>query len=205
MQYPFAAICIILSITPAVDCSTCLQCHQANSDVCEDKSIDCGEDSDCMTLSEYFKLGTKEFHSIYKDCAKHLPCNTQLYASDGQGDYIISQLKCCTGDDCNSNYFEMPELSEPEFSGRLCPRCFVEGSVKECTSDYTMMCREKGDQCLTYFGTVETPDGAITNYSVKGCMSSMGCNFGFSALVGVTERSCKNFTCSAPKDYQEEN
>ncbi|MEE6481821.1 hypothetical protein FKM82_013006 [Ascaphus truei] len=172
----------------------CHHCHERNSTTCATESKDCGGESRCIVISEYYESCGKIYNSIYKGCAKELPCDQMMSTSDDAGEHVRMNYKCCTGDDCNTDNYEIPpDSGEP--SGVICPSCYELDTREECVTKRDMVCKGDEMKCKNYIGIIKKPDAEELQFSVKGCASSLACTMGFSAMIGVEEISSINYEC----------
>ncbi|XP_075462521.1 urokinase plasminogen activator surface receptor-like [Ascaphus truei] len=174
--------------------SSCLKCLKRNGDTCEGESVSCNGESQCMVISEHANIGGKVFRSIAKGCAEEIPCDSSSYVNN-QRLFIRENVKCCSGDNCNTNNYHMPpDNGKP--SGKVCPDCFKGNSLEECISDQTRVCKHKEDKCVSTVGQFIDPDGAKVQFSHKGCMSPSICKHGFDLLIGIQEISSSGLHCT---------
>ncbi|KAM4652629.1 uncharacterized protein O3C94_014894 [Discoglossus pictus] len=187
-----AILYLISALIATVEGCSCLYGHARNSDTSEEKSLESIIDSKCIVISEQLYAYGQQFHSIYKSHAGTLPCNTTLYGYTEDAHLIIN-FQCCSGDDCNTNNYEMPP-DDHEPRGKSCPSC-IGNTLEECVSKKEIVCKNPEDKCMTYIGSVINPDGCETNYSVKGCASPLACTLGFAGMIGAHQKSCPLFKC----------
>ncbi|XP_075462524.1 phospholipase A2 inhibitor NAI-like [Ascaphus truei] len=184
MMYFTVSLCVLYALIATAHGGSCLHCHQMNNETCKEESIDCQEDCKCVVISELQEIHGVIYHSLYKGCARNLPCNAMLHTSS-ESAYLRVNIKCCSGNDCNTNNYEMPPYrGEP--NGKMCPSCFNEG-LMECISDKEMMCKGNEDKCVEYIGRVRMIDGVEKEMTIKGCTTSFTCEVGYGVMVGVQE------------------
>ncbi|KAM4650606.1 phospholipase A2 inhibitor LNF1-like [Discoglossus pictus] len=196
MKYFILTSCIIFVMIATACGMTCLTCLKRNSDTCDEKPADYKDANTCMVISEYYNVRNDHYHTVYKGGNINLPCDAYLYVSNRHGASLHSFIKCCNGDNCNTDNFEMPPLSDSiKPSGKMCPSCFSDG-LQECITDDMCMCKGEEDKCFEYIGRVRDPGGKEAEYTFKGCMSSLACVFGFNAMIGVDELERVHFKCT---------
>ncbi|XP_069804794.1 phospholipase A2 inhibitor and Ly6/PLAUR domain-containing protein-like [Dendropsophus ebraccatus] len=172
----------------------CLECLEANGETCEGVSVQCPNSTECMVVSQLFRIRDTVYHSIKKGCNPWILCNKPLYVSNFNTKEKRIYVQCCTEDDCNTDGYQMPPL-KTEHSGVECPTCFEKG-LKECTSENTVKCVYEEDKCFNYIGKFIDPGNQVEEESFKGCISPMGCILKFDALIGVQEIKTDTFECS---------
>ncbi|XP_069804899.1 phospholipase A2 inhibitor gamma subunit B-like [Dendropsophus ebraccatus] len=104
-----------------------------------------------------------------------------------------THVQCCSGDDCNTDDYQMPPQPE-ERNGKTCTSCFGEG-MKECESDRKVTCLNKEDKCVDFFGRFKDPDQIIQEHNFKGCISPVACTLKFEGLIGLEEIQTDRFDC----------
>ncbi|KAM5132534.1 phospholipase A2 inhibitor gamma subunit B-like [Mantella aurantiaca] len=203
----FSNILLFLFMQPIVPAynSVCYSCIGSNSKTCELKEEVCPEDCSCMTISEEFAYNGTRYYSINKRCAMNLPCNKYMYAFADTEAYIKMYLKCCEGDRCNSDDYDMPV--ETKEKGIQCPSCHKYGTLDGCNATKLMVCLGEDDMCIKFRATVFRPDGLLYNVSAQGCSSRESCIYDFSEAAAtfvthVVENTCYRPTIPLSQDYQ---
>ncbi|KAM4652820.1 phospholipase A2 inhibitor CgMIP-I-like [Discoglossus pictus] len=172
----------------------CQTAYCRNSKSCEESVQECGGDSKCFTLSEHFEVEGQIYPTLYKNCCSpHMPCDDQASCFSDQSKVRIT-VDCCDGDNCNNGQYKIADQDENSNSV-ICKSCFKKGSLDECISDQMQACKGPENLCYEYIGTLEIPDGQLANYSVKGCISPLGCQYSFSLIPGVIEKQRVKFVC----------
>ncbi|XP_056399077.1 phospholipase A2 inhibitor and Ly6/PLAUR domain-containing protein-like [Hyla sarda] len=172
----------------------CLQCMEANSYTCDGVSVQCPNSTECMVISQLYRIDDTEYHSIKKGCNPGYPCNKVQYVSNFENNDKIVNVQCCTGNNCNNGDYHVDPL-EKEHRGRICPACF-ERSMKECYSNHTIQCLKEEDKCINYIGRIIDPGNNMEDHSFKGCLSPLACVFGFETLIAVQEIHTVLLECS---------
>ncbi|KAM4014846.1 phospholipase A2 inhibitor 1-like [Anomaloglossus baeobatrachus] len=180
----------LISIAAALKC---YHGRKRNSDTCEQEAIECPKGDRCITISEEY-CNHKTIRSIYKGCSGNIPCDEKPYGKANNYVYLMVSTKCCDTDYCNNQSFEMPKDDEP--NGVVCPSCYEPNTVKECIPQNEMMCRGQDDNCVTFSGQFLEPDGFVACYSLKGCMSALGCKMDLSQLIGAQLLNQTIFKCT---------
>ncbi|XP_069057390.1 phospholipase A2 inhibitor and Ly6/PLAUR domain-containing protein-like [Pleurodeles waltl] len=75
---------------------------------------------------------------------------------------------------------KLEELEVPPinltYNGYECPDCFIEGSVKECTTDKVIKCVGRQTECMNVRGKADWSGLDVRSYSVKGCSTPGACS-----------------------------
>ncbi|KAG8549211.1 hypothetical protein GDO81_022187 [Engystomops pustulosus] len=174
----------------------CYSCRAKNNVTCEPEIVNCTEGDRCVTISEYWKY-YKIYRSVSKGCAEGLPCGVIPHGGVNCNISLRYNIQCCDTDLCNAKSYEMPDLGEPR--GRLCPSCHKDDTIDGCEAKKMVRCQEEGDKCLRFSGTVKHPDGYVTTYSVRGCVSPMECELNLKRLVGIEVIQQSKYECTDPK------
>ncbi|XP_053307434.1 phospholipase A2 inhibitor gamma subunit B-like [Spea bombifrons] len=152
-----------------------------------------------MAISENYTVENLSFPSKLMGCAEEELCNKIIkFNTDHEMD-IHAYAKCCKGNLCNEN---IPYSFPPKckLNGKYCESCFAKNTKGECVSSKKIECRGNQHKCHSYAGTVERPDLSVMDYSVKGCMSDLGCIMKFGSLIGVKQLEERVFKCSEALD-----
>ncbi|XP_069802891.1 phospholipase A2 inhibitor and Ly6/PLAUR domain-containing protein-like [Dendropsophus ebraccatus] len=163
----------------------CISCVAENSTVCQESEMEC-IGSRCMTASQHYKNGDKEFMSIYKGCDNETLCGVSGSVTEDPDVKIRACAACCSGDFCNNENFQRPEEDSTP-NGVKCPSAYCAGTTDECESDKEIDCTGSEKQCYDYRGKVMNPDGNVGDYSSKGCINAPGCEHNFACLIKVKE------------------
>ncbi|XP_075696972.1 phospholipase A2 inhibitor gamma subunit B-like [Rhinoderma darwinii] len=189
---------ISLTIFCAISCTglalKCLECIQKNSDTCHGVSVECPNSAECLVVSEFYHYGSSIYHSIKRSCNPGVPCNTSQYSSNFINIKLAAYLHCCTGDNCNTDNYQMPP-EEEEHNGRLCTSCYID-ELKECVSDHTIKCLNEEDKCVDFIGRFLDPGNNILEYNMKGCISPLACTLKYEGIIGLQEIQTDKFECS---------
>ncbi|XP_056399855.1 phospholipase A2 inhibitor and Ly6/PLAUR domain-containing protein-like [Hyla sarda] len=163
----------------------CISCISKNSTECEESVIDC-VGSRCMTGSEYYHNGDQTYNIIFKGCANESLCDAVGSVTQDPDVKIRTYAKCCSGDNCNNDKFQLPEEDSTP-NGVKCPSSYCKGTTEECKSDKEIECTGSEKQCYDYRGRIMNPDGSVDDYSSKGCINKPGCMHNFNCLIKVEE------------------
>ncbi|KAM4651018.1 phospholipase A2 inhibitor gamma subunit B-like isoform 1-T2 [Discoglossus pictus] len=186
---------MLLAVTPTVHSSRCLQCSNLMGETCEEESVPCKGDSKCFVRSELYKFGDIEFKAFIKGCAETSTCDYEGDLSSTLRNRLILNMTCCTGDNCNTDKFELPPVNvNPE--GKQCPTCFDHNSSEECKNVEDMICQNKEDKCFTYIGKIRIPDGREFQFSNKGCISDVFCKEDFFPLLSGLQKISSTYYCT---------
>ncbi|KAM5132436.1 phospholipase A2 inhibitor gamma subunit B-like [Mantella aurantiaca] len=200
----YSLLFLFMQLLVPAHCITCYTCQASNSETCKHVEAKCPDGNSCMTVSEEYYTRGKTYHSVLKRCARNLPCNIQVYGNAGPGFHIKSYLKCCTGDLCNTDSYELPKNETKENSGILCPYCNKYDTLDGCNATKYTVCWGETDLCAIFRGTIKRPDGVLFNTSAQGCSSANACIYDYSEvasmkIVSFEENRCYTPTKSRPK------
>ncbi|XP_071969001.1 phospholipase A2 inhibitor 1-like [Engystomops pustulosus] len=186
----------LLSFFHSIECDLdCYKCKGRNHETCQQTVVKCAKGQSCMTISEECIVNGTH-HSVWKGCSGNMPCNEMAYSRVNKDVSIRSNIQCCDKNQCNDQFYQMPKEGLPQ--GPKCPSCFKFDSTEECVPDNITACQGIDDKCVTFVGTIEKPDKTQTTYTMKGCMSSVGCNLELDEVVGCRVLEEKIFRCVDP-------
>ncbi|KAM4652371.1 uncharacterized protein O3C94_014724 [Discoglossus pictus] len=180
------ALCILLSLVSIGNCTICKQCWVLHEKTCHaEQEITCS-DSLCMTMSQYATIEGNIYPTIKKNCGDPLLCNKTLTVTTNSDFNIWISIQCGDTDNSNENLnFAYP--TKMKQNGKRCPSCYSNATTNGCKTDSYVNCFEGEEECLDYGGTVMMSDGVVKSFSVKGCITTNGCDLGFLAAPGVKE------------------
>ncbi|KAM4016496.1 phospholipase A2 inhibitor gamma subunit B-like [Anomaloglossus baeobatrachus] len=192
MKNLVALLCMISALVGSVSCIRCYSCESRTSTKCNVSETECFGNR-CMTACQYFKVGEKEFTSIYRGCANDTLCGTK-------GSGIVENmmfrfhLTCCTGELCNTAQYELLE-EDPTPNGVICPFACCNNTLEECKSDKMINCTGSMNKCLEYRAKVRIPDGTVKKLSMKGCVNSDCCRYNFDSYIAIEEQQRVLLNC----------
>ncbi|XP_073457350.1 phospholipase A2 inhibitor and Ly6/PLAUR domain-containing protein-like [Aquarana catesbeiana] len=175
----------------------CYECQGRNAEYCKGKTTECPDGRSCMTV--YEKSGFNHtYHSIEKRCALNLKCNHSMYAYANDDVYYDLAYDCCESDLCNNGTFVVKNRTYP-YDGPECPSCSSYDTLEVCKPVTNTICRSKDDHCTILVGLMEKPDGVLTNFSARGCMSNLSCDHEYSQTIGYKMKKIKIQSCWLPE------
>ncbi|KAG8552845.1 hypothetical protein GDO81_003108 [Engystomops pustulosus] len=188
--------CVISALVASVVSVKCLACCSENSTTCNNVTeIECLGDY-CMTCSQWFFNGNKEYNGILKGCPDAEMCENEG-RTGGENLKFRFYTSCCKGDYCNRDQYRLP-VDDRTPNGVQCDTCYSLNSTEECVSTKKINCTGNENQCFTYMGTMKNPDGSVVNYSLKGCANNYTCRYNVERHIGVTFLYGKGMNCYIP-------
>ncbi|KAG8546308.1 hypothetical protein GDO81_019262 [Engystomops pustulosus] len=175
----------------------CYMCSGRNSVTCQQEIVNCTKGDKCVIISEEYKYN-KTFFSVYKGCSRGLPCNQRIHGKVNDNLTLTYKIRCCDTDLCNVQFFEKPIPKKP--TGYMCPSFLAQGIVEKSETKKKVQCPEKTDECFSYSGTIEKPDGELSNYTIRGCMSPAECKLNIFRMVGLRVHLSKYYECRYPEE-----
>ncbi|XP_066462619.1 phospholipase A2 inhibitor and Ly6/PLAUR domain-containing protein-like [Eleutherodactylus coqui] len=191
-----AILIVFCSLLGSAFSDTCLECLAINSTVCEGTEVECLGNAGCMTASQIYKHGDKNYKSLYRSCANTTFCGNFASMTQDPNVTIRTYVSCCEGDNCNTNPFYIP-TENSTLNGLKCPSAYCEDTTGPCDGDLKMMeCRGSETQCINYGGHVQDPNKYQNDYSVQSCINPLGCRLNFKCLIAVEEIKNVRLECS---------
>ncbi|KAM4016498.1 uncharacterized protein ACNLHF_002795 [Anomaloglossus baeobatrachus] len=184
MKNLVALLCLISTLVGPVFSYKCYSCMSPNITTCNASVTEC-LGGRCCTVSQYFLFGDKYFKSIFKGCANETLCGAKGAGMVNTMKYRF-YAKCCHGDFCNNQTYEIPE-EDPAPNGVKCPCSFCLGTLDECKSDKEINCTGSMNRCMEYRAKMRNVDNTVEDYSFKGCINSDSCNNNFDSYIGMEE------------------
>ncbi|XP_040183311.1 phospholipase A2 inhibitor subunit gamma B-like [Rana temporaria] len=189
---------ILSSLVIAGQMTTCNRCWNIGSTkCCRENKLQC-DGSGCMTWSEYCNVNGVEYETIMKGCSVPLLCDKCLSVTTNSGLLIRVGNACGERKDRNAklNYNTNICDSQLQPNNYKCPSCFRTDTSGGCESTGFVDCLGLEGQCLDYGASVILPDGKPLNVSIKGCVTSGGCDLGLAAFPGCKETNRNHITCT---------
>ncbi|XP_040183312.1 protein RoBo-1-like [Rana temporaria] len=189
---------ILSSLVIAGQMTTCNLCWTLGStQCCGENQLQC-DGSGCMTSSEYCKISSVEYKTIMKGCSFPPLCD-KCFSVTTKDDFLIRVSNACgEGDGSNAqvNYNTNICDSQLQPNNYQCPSCFTNSTTEGCESTGFVDCLGLEGQCLDYGGSVILSDGIPRNVSIKGCVTSGGCDIGFSGIPGGKQINLVRIICT---------
>ncbi|XP_040183309.1 uncharacterized protein LOC120916415 [Rana temporaria] len=187
-----------LAITGQLN-TTCNQCWNIDStQCCEERKLQC-DGSGCMTLSEYTVIDSDKFRTIQKSCSVPLLCGNCFSVTTNDNFLVRVSGQCGVGNGSNENLnYKDPCDGQLIPNNYQCPSCFSIGSPTGCESTGYVDCLGMEEECFDYGAFVMLSDGKTMNVSLKGCITTGGCNIGYSGVPGNKELQRDHMICTPP-------
>ncbi|KAJ1132701.1 hypothetical protein NDU88_011004 [Pleurodeles waltl] len=158
-------------------CLSCEQCSGYGSNSCKGSMRKCKALTDmCIQGHENNTLDGDVRLTSYKRC--HNPKTMPSALCDvSEHSFRNSHLNVRFVAQCGK---KLEELEVPPinltYNGCKCPDCFIEGSVKECTTDKVIECVGRQTECMNVRGKANRPGLDVRSYSFKGCSTPGACS-----------------------------
>ncbi|XP_040183300.1 phospholipase A2 inhibitor subunit gamma B-like [Rana temporaria] len=167
---------IFISVTTeALDCHLCESflaptCNSLTSETCPTNVTKCYAN----VIME--KIGPLTLYQSSKGCQRGKDLCASNYDMAMGTIEAHSRVKCCEGDNCNT---ESPQLVIPDNlqeNGVECPMCAEKG--KSCTSENVHKCTGNLDRCFSLIGGIYTGiTGGFSDWTFKGCINKEVCDY----------------------------
>ncbi|XP_075462528.1 ly6/PLAUR domain-containing protein 8-like isoform X4 [Ascaphus truei] len=188
---------IFVALMSTVYSIKCQQGWSINSEtICSTIEVECS--GSCITYSENCYIDNVYRPSIRKGCeAEQKLCNTIF--SIKTDDLVEARVptQCCETDSCNQEHtFQTSGIDGLPDANFQCPSCYVADSTVECESTKNVTCSVGQEQCLNYVGKVQLADASVIQMSLKGCITTGGCEGTFYVLPGSKQLKCNILECT---------
>ncbi|XP_075134200.1 phospholipase A2 inhibitor gamma subunit B-like [Leptodactylus fuscus] len=191
MKILLALLCMFSALVCSVFSILCFSCASFNSTTCNTTKVECMGDT-CMSCYQKFQVGNNTMLSMLKGCSTDV-CNNTGMATQDEMNYRFT-ANCCKGPLCNNDTFALPKENLTR-NNKECPSCFLNGTTKECVTTKMMNCTGSQDQCFNYKVELKTPDGTMSNYSIKGCSNTYACEVNVRRNIGINETKRIDISC----------
>ncbi|XP_077312196.1 phospholipase A2 inhibitor gamma subunit B-like [Lithobates pipiens] len=178
--------------------TTCNQCWNVGStECCDERKFQC-DGSDCMTSSEYCRIGGVDYRTILKGCSYEQLCD-KCFSVTTKDDFKIRVSNVCgEGDGSNAELDYSTDICDRDLqpNGYQCPSCFTVGNTDGCESTGYVDCLGLEKECVDYGATVILSDGIARDLSVKGCATTGTCQIAFAGIPGGKELKRTSLSCT---------
>ncbi|XP_067329528.1 phospholipase A2 inhibitor and Ly6/PLAUR domain-containing protein-like [Anolis sagrei] len=142
----------------------------ANGIICHYRSKDsCNTTGSCYASRVIVSVekGISMSYSQVGCIASDLCPNGSISITTGGGFFVRSNIKCCTSDNCNTDYPEVPE-KDTTVSRLMCPSCLA--VYPDSCEPNMMTCAQSENQCVNITGVNTIADVPVP-FTARGCAS----------------------------------
>ncbi|XP_040183310.1 uncharacterized protein LOC120916416 [Rana temporaria] len=179
--------------------TTCNFCWNIGSNKCCDERKHQCDGSGCMTVSEYSLAGKDEYPSIQKGCSVPLLCGNCFSVTTNDNFLVRVTGQCGEGNSSNENLnYNYKDICDTQLTPNnyQCPSCFSTDSASGCESTGYVDCLGLEKECFDYGAFLMLSDGKPINMSIKGCLTTGGCEIGYSGVPGSKELQRDHMKCT---------
>ncbi|XP_073457359.1 uncharacterized protein [Aquarana catesbeiana] len=186
--------CLVITGQLTTTCNWCW--NIGSTECCDERELQC-DGSGCMTVSEYSLTGTEEYPTIQKGCSVPLLCGKCFSVTTKDNFLVRVSGQCEEGDGSNEN-LNYKDICDTQLqpNNYQCPSCFSTGSPSGCESTGYVDCLGSEKECFDYGAFLRLSDGKPINMSIKGCLTTGGCDIGYAGVPGSKELQRDHMSCT---------